>query len=517
MLGNNVEILDTTLRDGAQAANISFTLHDKIRIALALDDLGVGYIEGGWPGSNPKDKEFFRQIRQHKLRYSKVAAFGSTRKKDVKASQDANLNAILDSEVGTAVLFGKSWLLHVKEILHATPQENLDIVYDSVSYMKAHGLEVIFDAEHFYQGFINNRDYAMQVLDAATRGGARTVTLCDTNGGTPPPRIYSITKEVVDRSKAEVGMHTHNDTGCAVANAVMGVTAGARHVQGTINGIGERTGNADLMQVLPTLTFALGYNTVNKGKLRNLKKISSMLYNMTEMHPNLYQPFVGDYAFAHKGGIHADAVRKNPASYEHMRPELVGNKRSIVISELSGTSNLLDYADKAGLDFDKKDKRVKAALEKVKSLEGRGYSFDLAPASAMLILLKETGLYKEYIKLSYWKVISEHDLNIAVLKNKDLTEVGKGDGPVNAIDTALRRLFYRAYPELKKVLLTDYRVVLPGSIKNTASVVRVVIEFSNGSQSWRTIGVSTNIIDASVKALVDGLNYYLWVCKAGQK
>jgi 2-isopropylmalate synthase len=480
---------------------------------LALDDLGVSYIEGGWPSSNPKDREFFKQMKEHKLSNSKLAAFGSTKRKDTKPSSDPSLNSILDSEVKTAVLFGKSWLLHVKDILKVTPEENLSMIYDSVEYLRAHGLEVIFDAEHFYKGFATNKEYALKVLETARSAGSRAVVLCDTNGGTPPNVFYSVTKEVAQSMDALVGVHTHNDMGCAVANAVLGVAAGARHVQGTINGIGERTGNSDLVQVLPTLSLSLGYDTVGRSKLKSLKDISMLVYSLAEMQPDPYQPFVGEDAFAHKGGIHADAVRKNVVSYEHMDPALVGNKRKIIISELSGSSNLLSYADALGLDIDKNAPGVKSALAKIKSLEHEGYSFDLAPASAILILLKEMGMYSEYIKLDYWKVLSEGALNIAVVKGKGIHEVSEGDGPVNALDNAVRKIFLKVYPELKDIILTDYRVVLPGSVKNTESVVRVIVEFSTKGKSWRCVGVSKNMIDASVKAHIDGFNYYLWLRK----
>lgn len=512
MVKKSVEILDTTLRDGAQTTSVSFTLNDKIKIALTLDDLGVTYIEGGWPASNPKDYEFFKEISNYSLR-AKIAAFSSTRRKDTKPENDPNLNSILETQVKTAVLFGKSWVLHVKEILKTTKQDNLEIIYDSIRYLKDHGLEVIFDAEHFYQGFKDDRDYALQVVKTAEEAGASVIALADTNGGTLPNEIYQITKEVVSHTKAKIGLHMHNDSGCAVANSIMGVLAGARHVQGTINGLGERTGNADLIQIIPNLQLKLGFRVIEDKNLTKLKYISKLVYELSGVHPNPYHPFVGDNAFSHKAGVHADAVMKNTRAYEHIDPELVGNSRKIVISEVAGTSNLVNYLERIGVEIDKKDERLKKALKRIKELENKGYSFDLAPASAVLIVLKELGLYEKFIDLQYWKVINEDNLAVALVKVNSQLQASEGVGPVHAIDMALRNALQKIYPEISEVMLTDYRVVLPGEIKNTESLVRVTIEFSNGKENWRTEGVSTSVVEASVMALVDGLDYYLQVSK----
>ncbi|AWR96999.1 citramalate synthase [Acidianus sulfidivorans JP7] len=503
-----VETLDTTLRDGAQTTSVSFTLNDKIKIALALDDLGITYIEGGWPSSNPKDYEFFKEIKNYNLK-AKIAAFSSTRKKDTKPYNDPNLNSILEAEVKTAVLFGKSWTLHVTEILKTTKEENLELIYDSIKYLKDHGLEVIFDAEHFYQGYKDDRDYALQVVKTAEEAGASVIALADTNGGTLPNEVFQITKDVIEHTKAKIGLHMHNDSGCAVANSIMGILAGARHVQGTINGLGERTGNADLVQIIPNLQLKLGFKVLEDKNLTKLKYISKLVYELSGVHPNPYQPYVGDNAFSHKAGVHADAVIKNPRAYEHINPELVGNSRKIVISELSGSSNLLNYLEKLGLKLDKKDERLKRALKKIKELENKGYSFDLAPASAVLIVLKELGLYKKLIDFEYWKVINENNLALALVKINSQLQASEGLGPVHALDMAIRNALQKVYPEISEVTLTDYRVVLPGEIKNTESLVRVTIEFSNGKDTWRTEGVSTSVIEASVMALVEGLDYYL--------
>ncbi|GAB6943408.1 citramalate synthase [Vulcanisaeta sp. JCM 14467] len=491
---------------------ISFTLNDKVRIALMLDDLGVDYIEGGWPGSNPKDAEFFRVMRNYSLSHAKLAAFGMTRRKDVNTKDDPNLAAILDSGVGVAVLVGKSWILHVREVLRVSPEDNLDMVYDSIRYLRDHGLKVIFDAEHFYQGFKEDPDYALKVVKTAEEAGADTVVLADTNGAMLPHEVYEITGKVVKELKTVVGVHMHNDSGCAVANTVMGVLAGARHVQGTINGLGERTGNADLVQVIPNLVLKLGFRVLRDvNGLKKLKAVSRFVYEAAGLSPNPYQPYVGDYAFSHKAGLHVDGVSKVTRAYEHVDPELVGNTRRFVVSELAGSSNILVHLRDLGINLSKDDQRLKRALEKIKVLENEGYSFDLAPASAILIVLREMGLFKDLLKVDYWKVVSDDDMHVAIVKVNGELGVAEGVGPVHAIDKALRSVVSRLFPELNNVVLTDYRVILPGEVKNTESVVRVLMEFSDGKLRWRTVGVSRSIIAASVEALVDGLNYILMI------
>lgn len=514
MAKKSIEILDTTLRDGSQAASISFTLRDKIKIALLLDELGVDYIEGGWPGSNPKDYEFFREIKNYHLKNSKIAAFGSTRRKDLKPENDPSLSSILEADVKVAVLFGKTWTLHVKEILKTTLEDNLSIIADSIQFLRDHGLEVIFDAEHFYQGFKEDPEYAIRVVNTAGEAGASVVALADTNGGTLPHEILEITRRVAERSRVKLGVHMHNDSGTAVANSLMGVVAGARHVQGTINGIGERTGNADLVQIIPSLILKMGYRVLrNEEGLKKLKQVSSTLYELAGLHPNPFQPYVGDNAFTHKAGVHADAVMKNTRAYEHIDPSLLGNQRKVVISELSGTSNLVNYLEKIGVKVEKREERLKRALKTIKEMESRGYSFDLAPESAVLVAFKEMGIYEKFFDVQYWKVINENGLALAVVKVNSRVEAAEGTGPVHAVDVALRRCLSKDFPEIEKVKLTDYRVVLPGEVKNTESVVRVTIEFNDGERSWRTEGVSTSVIEASIMALVDGLDYYLQLNK----
>ena len=511
MSQKSVEVLDTTLRDGAQTVNVSFTLNDKLRLAQVLDELGVDYIEGGWPGSNPKDEEFFNQVKKLSLVHSKVAAFGSTKKSGSRADEDPSLKAIARSGAEVAVVFGKTWILHVDQVLKVSRQENLDLIHDSLSYLKSLGLKVIFDAEHFYQGFGADREYALEALKVAEEAKVDVITLADTNGGTLPSRVYEVTMMVKERIKSKLGIHAHNDLGCGVANTLMGVMAGARHIQGTINGLGERTGNADLVQVIPTLVAKLGLRAL-KGmeSLKMLRNVSRLVSELAGIPPNPYQPYIGDNAFTHKAGVHVDAVLKNTSAYEHIDPQVVGNTRSVAISELSGTANLVTHATNIlGIEVKKSDERLKRALAEVKRLEKAGYSFDSSPASALLILMRSLGIYRKLIDMQYWKVISETGTSIGLVKANSRLRVAEGKGPINAVDLAIRAALLSDYPELSKITLVDYKVVLPGEVKNTESMVRVTVEFADESNSWRTMGVSANVIEASVKALVDGLDFFL--------
>jgi 2-isopropylmalate synthase len=519
-VGDYVEVLDTTLRDGTQGAGISFTLQDKIKIALSLDELGVDYIEGGWPYSNPKDLEFFKAMREYNLSRSKLAAFGSTRRKNTKPKDDESLNTIIKADVPAAVIFGKSWTLHVKEVLNTTWEENLAMITESVEYLREHGMEVIYDAEHFYQGYQEDPEMALASIEAAWRAGAHAIVLADTNGGTPPHEVYRITAEVRKRFPAmHLGAHMHNDIGCAVANTIMAITAGARHVQGTINGIGERTGNADLVAVLPTLELKMGLQTLRNEpssiKYSKLKEVSRLVYEALGLQPNPYQPYVGEFAFAHKGGVHADAVMKVPRAYEHIDPALVGSKRIFIVSEVAGgASVVLKAAEEIGIPLDKRNEAVRKALEEIKRLEREGYSFDLAPASAILILMRHLGIYRERFKVLEWRVLTGPTENsYAIVKvqvgEEERLEAGEGVGPVHAIDVALRRALTISFPQLKDVVLSDYKVVLPTSVRSTESVVRVTAEFKNNERVWRTVGVSTNIVKASIKAIVDGYDFTL--------
>lgn len=498
-----------------QGANVSFTLEDKVKIALALDRLGVDYVEGGWPYSNPKDLEFFRAMREYSLD-AKLAAFGSTRRKGVRPHQDESLNAIVKTDVPTAVIFGKSWTLHVEKVLETTWEENLAMIVESVEYLRGHGVEVIYDAEHFYQGFLEDGERALESIEAAWRAGARAVVLADTNGGMPPHEVYRATLEVRRRfPNMPLGAHMHDDIGCAVANTLMAVAAGARHVQGTINGVGERTGNADLTAVLPTLALKMGFRVLKDRGLAALREVSRLVYEALGIQPDPYQPYVGEFAFAHKGGVHAAAVAKVPRAYEHVDPHLVGNRRVFVVSEVAGSASLaVKLAEEVGISLDKRQEAVRKALEEIKKLERLGYSFDAAPASAMLILLRHLGLYRERFRLLEWRVVTGPTAtSYAVVKvltgGREMLEAGEGVGPVHAVDMALRKVFTSAFPELLGVQLRDYRVVLPTIVKSTESLVRVTVEFTNGDKTWRTVGVSTNVVEASIRAIVDAYDFAL--------
>ncbi len=514
-----VEVLDTTLRDGAQAKGVNFDLQAKIRIALELDKVGVHFIEGGWPGSNPKDNTFFKEIKKYELKNAKIVAFTSTRRKNTAASRDPILRQVLDAETEWVTVFGKSWDLHVREVLKTSLEENLNMIADTIEFLKSHGRKVIFDAEHFFDGFKENREYALEVLKTAEEAGADRIVLADTNGGSLPHEVYHIVKEVKEVIKKPLGLHMHNDSGCAVANTLMGVLAGASHVHGTVNGIGERTGNADLCVLIPDLELKMKIKALkNPEGLKMLKHLSKLVYELAGLQPNPYQPYVGDNAFTHKAGVHVDAVLKIPRAYEHVPPESVGNERRLTVSELSGAANLVGWARRElGLHIDKSDPRVRRALKKIKELEARGYSFDNAFASALLILLEEMGLRGKQFVVEDWRVISEGKEFgsakswgvVKVSNGETFVEAGEGIGPVEAIDKALRRALERLAPEASQVKLIDYRVHLPKASKHTESDVRVEITFSDGKSFWTTTAVSRNIIEASLKAIIEGIEYYL--------
>ncbi len=496
-----------------------FSLQDKLRITSRLDEFGVQYIEGGWPGSNPKDEEYFRRVRGLPLKNSEVVAFGSTRRCDVSPSEDANLNALIQSGTKTVTIFGKSWDLHVRSVLKTTFESNLEMVYDSVKYLKEHGLSVFFDAEHFYDGFKSNREYALSVLRAAVDAGADLVVLCDTNGGTLPHAFSEITKEVVSSVKVPVGVHCHNDSGVAVANSLLGVMAGASHVQGTINGIGERCGNADLCQIIPALELKMGMPTSNlpRQRLKSLKSLSLYVYEVLHMHPDQYQPYVGENAFAHKGGVHVDAVLKNCIAYEHICPEDVGNLRLFSVSELSGKANILAKAKEFGMEVNKDDPVVIRLLNKIKDLEYQGYQLEGADGTLYLLMAKEFGTYKKLFSVLQWRTISESRdggfLAESSLKmrvgDKEIFVISEGNGPVNAQDRALRKAMSELFPEIDRIQLINYKVSIAEAAQGTASAVRTFIEFSDGKTNWITVGVSTNILEASKTALIDGYDYYL--------
>ena len=517
-----VEVLDTTLRDGAQATGVSFTLQEKLNIARRLDELGVDYIEGGWPYSNPKDGEFFRIVRELGLEHSKIAAFGSTRRKDLPPERDPSLNSLIEAEPSTAVLFGKAWSLHVERVLKCSLELNVELVSSSIEYLKEHGLEVVFDAEHFFDGYKENRDYAIRVLKTAEEAGARVVVLADTNGGALPFEVMESVAEARKALKKSIlGIHAHNDSGLAVANTLAAVSAGARHVQGTINGLGERCGNADLVQVLPALIFKMGFDALRSGlpreeKLQGLREVAKYVAELSGVELSPYHPYVGDYAFSHKGGIHIDAVLKDSRAYEHVKPELVGNVRRLAVSEQSGKAALLNEARKMGLSLSKDHEALSKALMEVKRLESEGFQLDNASATVRLILLRALGWRVERFKLHAWRVMVERgardriEAEVTLQVNGDVVHgVGEGVGPVHALDLALRDALLRRLPQLEEVRLTNYKVSVVDAASGTGAAVRVFIEFSDGKRDWACTAYSRNIIEASLRALIEGYTYKL--------
>jgi 2-isopropylmalate synthase len=514
-----IETYDTTLRDGAQSVDVNFSLQDKLRITSKLDEFGITYIEGGWPGSNPKDEEYFRQVKDLPLANSTIAAFGSTRRRDARNGGDQNLNAILKSGATAATIFGKAWDLHVRTVINATLEENMEMVYDSVAYLKGHGLEVIFDAEHFYDGFRNNRAHALGVVKAAEEAKADRIVLCDTNGGTLPGSFQEVTREVISALKAPVGIHCHNDSGVAVANSLLGVIAGADHVQGTINGIGERCGNADLCQIIPSLELKMGLRTsrLPTERLKSLRPLSMYVNELLQRRSDASRPYVGENAFAHKGGIHVDAVMKNNIAYEHIDPARVGNLRFISVSELSGKSNILAKAKEFGLEMKKGDKAVTQLLDTIKRMEFQGYQLEGADASLFLLMSKSLGVHEQLFEVGHWRTISEsRDGSFAAesslkvkVGEREVYVIAEGNGPVNAQDNALRNAMAAFFPSIDRIQLINYKVSIAETAQGTASAVRTFIEFSDGKTNWITVGVSTNILEASKSALIDGYDYYL--------
>ena len=515
---HKIKIYDTTLRDGSQGEGIMYSLNDKIRIAEKLDELGVHFIEGGWPGSNPKDGFFFAKMAKIKLKNSRLVAFGSTRRAGITADNDKNLNDILKSKVKTAAIFGKSWLFHVKEILHTTPEENLKMISDSISFLAKQGLEVFFDAEHFFDGYKNNPEYALSCLLAAQDSGAKFLVLCDTNGGTIPQQVSRIISEIKPKLKTELGIHCHNDAGLAVANSLFAVEAGCSMVQGTINGYGERCGNADLIPFIANLKLKLNLDCIPNNGLEKLTEVSHFVSEISNMRHMPNQPYTGDSAFAHKGGVHINAVMKNPLSYEHVNPELVGNSRRILVSELGGKSGIILLAKEYDLDLTKNDPKTKKLHELLQSLEMKGYHFEAAEASFELLLKKHLSKVKEYFKLENLKVVVNKETNKKVsteaviklkVKGKIEHTAAEGDGPVNALDNALRKALTHIYPSLSEMHLSDFKVRVLGEKEGTASQVRVLIQSQDEKDSWDTMGVSKNIIEASWQALSDSVEYKL--------
>ena len=512
-----IRLYDTTLRDGMQAEGVSFSLEDKLSIARRLDELGLDYIEGGYAGSNPKEMQFFQEAAKLRLKNSRIVAFGSTRRAHTKVSEDASLNAILACKSPAATLVGKCWDLHVTDVLGCSSEENLAICAESVEYVKKRGLETIFDAEHLFDGYKKNPEYAMKVLAAAAEAGADVLVLCDTNGGSLPSEIYEITKAVCEKfSPMVIGIHAHNDSDCATANSLAAVRAGARHVQGTMNGLGERCGNANLCTVIPNLAFKMGFQVISPEKIETLTEVSRFIFEVTNLTPVMNMPYVGESAFAHKAGLHVDALRKNKRTYEHIEPKLIGNERRFLISELAGKSNVLAELEKARIAEDKK--LARKILDRVQELENEGYQFEAADASFDLLIKKVMGTYKPAFELIKYYVNTEKRasgelVTEATIKLKvgDKVEhvVEEGDGPVNALDAALRKSLENFYPTIKDVHLIDYKVRVVNAKAGTAARVRVFIESRDKTNVWGTVGVSENIIEASWQALVDSVEYKL--------
>jgi 2-isopropylmalate synthase len=520
-----VEIYDTTLRDGTQGEGVSFSSADKIKIAQCLDKFGVKYIEGGWPGSNPKDMDFFKQIRNIPLRTAKIAAFGSTRKGNVNVEDDFNIKALIDSKTQVVTIFGKSWDFHVKDALKVPLEENLNMIYDSIAYLKSQGKFVIYDAEHYFDGFRANKDYALKTVEMAKNAGAEVIVLCDTNGGTITSEITSIIKVTMSLIKANYGIHTHNDSGLAVANSITAVELGCTHVQGTINGFGERCGNANLCSIIPIIQLKLGIKCVSDKNLKMLSDVSYFVSEVANVIPTKNDPFVGDSAFAHKAGIHVDAMMKNIKTYEHISPELVGNKRRVLLSDLSGKSNIKFKTTEMELK-DVEPSHLKEIADEIKNLEYQGYLYEDAEGSFELLVRKKQGKLEEFFELEGFRVIIEKRPNkepyseaTIKLRVKGVTEhtAAEGDGPVNALDNALRKALEKFYPNLKKMQLTDYKVRVLEGKEGTKAKVRVLIESANRHQTWGTVGVSENIIQASWEALVDSINYHLLKDKESKK
>lgn len=514
-----VKLYDTTLRDGTQAEDISFSVEDKLRISEKLDEAGIHYIEAGWPGSNPKDMEFFKDCHKLKLKTAKITAFGSTRKAKVLPANDANLKSLLEANTPVVTIFGKSWDFHASQALRISLEENLELIADSVAFLKKNVDEVIYDAEHFFDGYKANPEYALKTLKAAEQAGADWIILCDTNGGSLPFEVSEMTKAVGEVIQKPLGIHCHNDGEVAVANSLEAVRAGVRQVHGTINGFGERCGNANLVSVIANLKLKLKFESVSSEQLKNLRELSHFVDELANLKPNTHQAFVGNSAFAHKGGVHVNAVLKNAKTYEHIEPELVGNHRRVLLSDLSGASNILYKAKEMGIQLEADSPVVKKIVKDLKELESQGYQFEGAEASFEILMRKALKDHHKFFELVSFKVVDEKTSRNKNAKSKALIEikVGKkkkkasaeGDGPVNALDKALREALEKFYPSLKNIKLIDYKVRVLSSRKGTGSQVRVLIESSDGNEKWGTIGVSENIIQASWMALVDSIDFKL--------
>lgn len=518
-MGKYIEIFDSTLRDGAQSQGVSFSLEDKIKIVKALDEFGVDYIEAGNPGSNPKDMEFFEKIKSLNLEVAKIAAFGATRRPNITVQTDENIKSLLKAETEVVVIFGKSWSVQVTDILKTSLEENLDMIRDTIKFLRDNKKEVIFDAEHFFDGYKEDSEYALLTLKVAKDAGAKTIVLCDTNGGTLPSEVNSISKKVVNEINIDVGIHCHNDMGMAVANSISAIEAGITHVQGTFIGIGERCGNANLSTIIPTIALKLGHESKCINSLSELTVKARYIAEISNIQLEDSIPYIGASAFSHKGGMHIDAVCKMSKSYEHINPEKVGNSRRFLVSEVSGKSTLLKDIKKL-LPYIKKDgPEVEKIVKKLKELEYDGYQFEGAEGTVELLIRKTIGKYKPFFNLNYFKTIGENALNSKKFSSTALINItvdGKeeitasdGDGQVNALDKALKKALVSFYPEVSKVKLVDYKVRVLDAESTTGAKVRVLIESTDGVENWSTVGVSKDVIQASWIALVDSIEYKL--------
>jgi 2-isopropylmalate synthase len=514
----HVEIYDTTLRDGTQSESINFSMADKLRIAEKLDQFGVHYIEGGWPGSNPKDLEFFKHAARRKWRHARIAAFSMTRRKGVAVERDELMRQILDAETPVVTIVGKTWLLHVTEVLRAKPDENLGMIADTIRFLKDHGRTVFYDAEHSFDGHADDPDYALATWRAAEKAGADCVVLCDTNGGRLPGEIAKVTALACGRLSCPVGIHTHNDCGLGVANALAGIEAGASQVQGTINGYGERTGNCNLISVIPTLEFKVGVRSVPARSLRKLKELSEFVDEIANVRHDPRAPWVGQTAFAHKGGMHVHAIERVGRSYEHIDPEAVGNCRRVLVSDMSGRTNILLKAEELGFKLSPEAPETRSITARVKEREAQGYEYEAAEASLALLirgilddnpeLLFTVDAYHVSMRRDAKESVCEATVKVRV-GGKTAHTVAEGDGPVNALDGALRRALANFFPKLQAIQLTDYKVRILDGVAGTAARTRVLIASTDGKREWGTVGVSENIIEASLEALVDSMEYAL--------
>lgn len=521
-----IELFDTTLRDGTQGEGVNLSVEDKLRIATKLDEFGINIIEGGWPGSNPRDQEFFLRSKELNLQQAQICAFGSTARWPDKIESDPNLNALLEAETPVVTLFGKTWQLHSEKGLGLNADENAELIERSVAYLVKDGKRVIFDAEHFFDGYKKSPSFALNMLEAAQKGGADTLVLCDTNGGSLPEFISQATEDVVRKFDQKIGIHAHNDSGLAAANTLISVVAGVSHVQGTINGVGERCGNANLGTIIPNLLLKMNYETITQIKLQNLTALNHFVYGIMNLHPDDQAPYVGKSAFAHKGGIHVSAVMKDSQMYEHIDPKKVGSCQRVLVSDLSGQSNIRFKANELNVALNGNKKLTKQLVNHIKSLEHEGYQFEGAEASFELLLRQRQGTFTPFfdvvdsrVNVNYDKSgQSRADAMLKVIVDNEIEHTAAdGLGPVDALNKALRKALLRFFPELSVVRLTDYKVRVLNEQDGTSAKVRVLIESSDGTSSWSTVGVSENIIEASWQALSDSLNYKLLKSRSLQK